>query len=65
MAAWVSPPCMPTAGPISQMPEGVKVPTVTALELLIPQEWRLGVLASSQLQGFLFAQRAQAWALGS
>ena len=56
---------MPTAGPISQMPEGVKVPPVTALELLIPQEWRLGVLASSQLQGFLFTQRAWTWALGS
>ena len=65
MAAWVSPPCMPMAGPISQTPEGVKVPTVTALEPLTPQDWQLGVFASSQLQGFLFAQRTRAWALGS
>ena len=56
---------MPMAGPISQTPEGVKVPTVTALEPLTPQDWQLGVFASSQLQGFLFAQRTRAWALGS
>ena len=52
----MSPPCMPTARLITQTPEWVEVPTVTALGPLSPQEWRVGVLASSQLQGFLFTQ---------
>ena len=40
----MSPPCMPTAGLITQTPEGVEVPTVTAWNRSLPRSGRWGCL---------------------